>query len=85
MQYQVEDRIFINDSGNQVKYKRLVVTGYLNGNLETIELPISKEQALIYRAMSNTAPEVTTRQGGEVDTTRKPAGSSNEDEGSWLN
>lgn len=84
MNYQVEDRVFINEAGNQVKYKRLVIQGYLNGNLETIELPISKEQALIYRAMSSDRPEVTTRQGGAVDTTRKPAEASNEESGSWL-
>lgn len=61
MQYQIEDKVFVNDSGNQVKYKRLVITGYLNGNIETIELPISKEQAIIYKAMTSDKPEIYSR------------------------
>lgn len=83
MNYNIEDRIFVNDSGNQVKYKRLVIQGYLNGNLETIELPISKDQALIYKAMQGQGPEVTTKSGGYVDIEKKPA-SNEEPQGSWL-
>lgn len=57
--YDIEDRIFINEQGNKLNYKRLVITGYLNGNLETIELPIKKEQAIIYNAMRGSeAPTV---------------------------
>lgn len=51
MQYEVEDRIFTNEAGNQIKYKRLVITGYTDDGIETIELPISKDQATIYRLM----------------------------------
>lgn len=84
MKYQLEDRIFINEAGNQVKYKRVVVTGYLNGNLEQIELPISKDQAILYRAMeSGSEPEITRRNGGEVDKERKSANTNNEST-NWL-
>ena len=70
MQYAIEDKIFINDKGDQVKYKRLVVTGYLNGQIETIELPISRDQATIYNAMKSEAPTVEVKKGGEVETKR---------------
>ena len=80
MQYSVEDRIFVNDSGNQVKYKRLVVRGYLNGTIHEMELPISRDQATIYQLMAQSdKPEVTTHNGGHVDVERK------KDENDWLN
>lgn len=79
MRYEVVDKIFINEAGNQVNYKRLAIQGYLNGNLETIELPISKEQVVIYNAMSGDAPEVRTSRGGNVEVGH----SSNDDKG-WL-
>lgn len=79
MRYEVVDKIFVNDAGNNVNYKRLAIQGYLNGTLETIELPISKEQAVIYKAMSADAPEVRSSRGGDVEVSR----SSNDDKG-WL-
>lgn len=65
MQYQIEDRVFINEAGNQVKYKRLVVTGFLAGEVQTLELPISKDQAVIYNAMKADSPEVNVRKASK--------------------
>lgn len=59
MQHNVEDMSFINDSGTKVNYKRLVVTGYLDGAIERIELPISKDQATIYSIMKRSAAHTT--------------------------
>ena len=68
MQYQVEDRIFTNEAGNQIKYKRLVITGYTDDGVETIELPISKDQATIYRLMSRSAkPEQGSRHANAAE------------------
>lgn len=71
MQYDIEDKIFINDAGNSVNYKRFVIKGWAGGELQTIELPISKDQAVIYKLLQSEAPSVVTSKGGEVDVTRK--------------
>lgn len=71
MQYSIEDKIFINDAGNSVNYKRFVIKGWAGGELQTIELPISKDQAVIYKLLQSEAPSVMTSKGGEVDVTRK--------------
>jgi len=71
MQYTIEDKIFINDAGNSVNYKRFVIKGWAGGELQTIELPISKDQAVIYKLLQSESPSVTTSKGGEVDVTRK--------------
>lgn len=81
MKYEIEDKIFINDAGNQINYKRLVITGYLNGTLEKIELPINREQAVIYKAMQAQGYEVATSKGGAVDVTKKSQASNDDD---WL-
>lgn len=72
MQYTIEDKIFINDAGNSVNYKRFVIKGWAGGELQTIELPLSKDQAVIYKLLQAEAPSVVTSKGGEVDVSRKP-------------
>lgn len=68
MQYQVEDRSFINDSGNKVEYKRLVITGYADGEIQSIELSISKDQATIYKIMqASHVPVSTSRKANKAE------------------
>lgn len=70
MQYDVEDKIFVNEAGNQIKYKRLVITGYLDGEIEKMELPISRDQATIYKLMKSQGHTVEAKKGGQVETKR---------------
>lgn len=57
LQHTIEDRTFIGDTGNTIKYKRLVVRGFLAGEFHEIELPISKDQATLYNLLANSKEE----------------------------
>lgn len=55
----IEDRSFVNDNGELIKFKRLVVRGVIQGEIQAVELPINKEQALLVGMLLKSTEQVT--------------------------
>lgn len=64
----VQDRTATID-GNLVKYKRLVIGAYVNGEPFTLELKINATEATMAKMLlaSNENYDVTVKSGGNVD------------------
>lgn len=59
---------FTNDNGEQIPYKRLCITGYLGGEIQTLELKLSKSDLLLAELLltsNEEKPTVDTRKATE--------------------
>lgn len=86
-QVTVESRNFINDNGENVKYKRLVIRAPLEGIVQELELPLNKLQATFAEMLLNAEGEpaqVHTRRA-EADELVSPVRKKADPEAtSWL-
>lgn len=65
--------------GKPIKWNVLSIQGFMSGELHTLELKLMKTEATLARMLlgsNESGGEVKTKEGGEVDVTKKEA--------SWL-
>jgi hypothetical protein len=71
---QIVNREFTNESGSTIPYKRVEISGYINGERVAVELGATRPDLTILGMILNSteeAPTTTVTSGGEVSTDRK--------------
>lgn len=65
---QVIKKVFVNEAGESVPYERLSITGYVSGEIHTLELKITNSEMLLAKILLSSEenkPSVKTRHAVE--------------------
>ena len=64
---------FENDKGEVIKYKRLCISGYIGGSLETLEIKLEKSEMLLAKMLLTSTEDAPTVTAGKATAEERAA------------